>query len=121
VFLEGWNYSALLAPSSMVALSGAVGSIIRYSITVWEVGRASLLRAVRMISSTSASVTIDELAAAEKINSSYVSRLLPDATGTRHRGDNSGRAAAGGDDAAGADGAVSGGVELSYQNEMLRA
>ena len=29
-----------------------------------------------MISSSSASVTIDELAAAEKINSSYVSRLL---------------------------------------------
>ena len=60
----------------MVALSGAFGSVIRYSITVWEVGRASLLQAGRMISSSSASVTIDELAAAEKINSSYVSRLL---------------------------------------------
>jgi len=60
----------------MAALSGAFGSIIRYSITVWEIGRAPLLRAVRMISSSSVSVTIDESAAVEKINPSYVSRVL---------------------------------------------
>ena len=60
--------------------------------------------------------TIDELAAAEKINSSYVSRLLRDAAGTGYRGGHPGRAAAGGDDATGIDGAVSGRVGQSLLN-----
>jgi hypothetical protein len=60
--------------------------------------------------------TINELAAAEKINTSYVSRLLrlalaaPHAVGTGECERNPGRAAARGHNAAGADGAVSGGV-----------
>lgn len=75
-FWGGRNYWVSLVTSSMAALSGAFGSIIRYSITVSEIDRAPLLRAARMISSSSASVTIDESAAVEKINLSYVSRVL---------------------------------------------